>query len=61
MPLVVAIVIGAAIFFGIKGYVKFRQKSIEAEIGEGICAQCGENIVNKKCPVCDASSDQEKS
>ena len=26
---------------------------IERDIGEGICANCGSKIENKKCPICD--------
>lgn len=57
MPLIIAIAIGAIIFFGIKGYVKVKKKSMELEIGEGFCVQCGEKIINKKCPNCDISGE----
>ena len=43
-----------AMYFGIKIYVGRRRKSIELDIGEGICADCGSRIINKKCPVCES-------
>jgi disulfide bond formation protein DsbB len=46
------IVIG--IYFGIKFYVGNKRKSIEKELGEGICAECGSKIFNQKCPNCDS-------
>ena len=50
-----AIAVGILIFFGIKSFVQMRKKSMESEIGEGFCAQCGDKIVNKKCPNCDSA------
>jgi rubrerythrin len=40
-------------YFGIKLYVKKRTQSIENEIGEGICMECGSKVLDKKCPKCD--------
>lgn len=48
-----AILIVILMYFGIKIYVGRRKKSIEMDIGEGICAECGSKIINKKCPNCD--------
>jgi len=50
-----AIAIGIAIFFGIKAFTRSREKFLEKKIGEGFCAQCGEKVINKKCPNCDKS------
>ena len=36
-------------------YVGKRKKSIIADVGEGICMECGSKIQNKKCPNCDNS------
>ena len=56
IPLYVALVIGAGIFFGIKYFVSSRQKLIEKSVGEGICVECGEKIQDNKCPNCDSES-----
>ena len=48
-----AALIAIAIYFGIKFYMGIRRKSIEKEMGEGICADCGSKISNQKCPNCD--------
>ena len=50
-----AIIISIAIFFGIKLFVRNRQKYLKSKIGEGFCANCGEKIINKKYPNCDKS------
>jgi len=47
--------IAIGIFFGIKAFTRSRQKFLEKNIGEGFCAQCGEKVINKKCPNCDKS------
>ena len=52
-PLYAAFIV-IAIYFGIKFYVGNRRKSIEKELGEGICADCGFKISNQKCPNCDS-------
>ena len=47
-----AVIIAILIYFGIKVFVGRRKKAIEADVGEGICADCGSKIVNKQCPNC---------
>jgi len=49
-----AALIVIALYFGIKFYVENRRKSIEKEIGEGICVDCGSKISDQKCPNCDS-------
>ena len=53
MAPIYAALIAIAIYFGIKFYVGNRKKSIQKEMGEGICADCGSKISNQKCPNCD--------
>ena len=48
-----AVVIAIAIYFGMRVFVGRRKKQMQKAIGEGVCAVCGEQIVNKKCPKCD--------
>jgi hypothetical protein len=48
-----ALVIGILIYFGIRLFVGRRKKQIQKEVGEGICATCGEKIITSKCPKCD--------
>ena len=55
MPLIYSIGIGVGIFFGIKGFATMRKKSLDQKVGEGYCAECGEQIVGKKCPNCDST------
>ena len=55
MPLIYSIGIGVGLFFGIKGFATMRKKSISQKVGEGFCAECGQQIVGKKCPDCDSS------
>jgi len=50
---VYAIVISVAIYFGMRVFVGRRKKQIQKAIGDGMCAVCGQRIVNKKCPQCD--------
>jgi hypothetical protein len=57
MAPVYAVIISIGIFFGIKTFTYNRQKFLEKNIGEGFCAQCGEQIINKKCPNCDKSEE----
>lgn len=45
--------ISIAIYFGIKIFVGRRKKFLDKKIGEGFCAECGEKIIDKKCPNCD--------
>lgn len=53
MAPIYAVLIVIVMYFGIKFYVAVRRKSIQKEIGEGICADCGSKISNQKCPNCD--------
>jgi len=48
-----AIGISIAIYFGIKIFVGRRKKLLDQKIGEGFCVECGEKIIDKKCPNCD--------
>ena len=57
MAPVYAALITIAIYFGIKFYVNKRRKSIEKNIGEGLCVDCGSKIFDKKCPNCDSIGD----
>ncbi len=57
MAPVYAVIISIGIFFGIKTFTYNRQKFLEKNIGEGFCALCGEQIINKKCPKCDKSEE----
>jgi len=50
-PIYAALIV-VAMYFGIKFYVVIRKKSIEKDVGDGICAECG-SIFDKKCPNCD--------
>ena len=47
------VVIAVGIYFGMRVFVGRRKKQLQKAIGEGVCAVCGEKIVNKKCPNCD--------
>ncbi len=51
--LALAAVIVLIMYFAIKVYVEKRKQSIEKDVGEGICMECGSKIINKKCPNCD--------
>jgi hypothetical protein len=55
--LALAMVIVIIMFFGIKLYVKKRKQSIENDVGEGICMECGSKVLDKKCPQCDYSKE----
>lgn len=48
-----AVVIVSLMYFGIKFYVGKRKQSIERDVGEGLCMECGTPVENKKCPNCD--------
>ena len=50
---VYAIVISVAIYFGMRVFVGRRKIQIQKAMGEGMCAICGQRIVNNKCPQCD--------
>ena len=56
MQPIYAIIIAIAIYFGIKIFVGRRKKLMAKEMGEGYCVECGEKIIEKKCPNCDNSS-----
>jgi len=51
-----AIVIAIAIYFGVRVFVGRRKKQIQKAMGEGMCAVCGQRIVNNKCPQCDTKN-----
>ena len=53
MAPVYAVIIVTIMYFGIKIYVGKRKQSIEKEVGEGICMECGSQISDMKCPNCD--------
>ena len=53
-----AIIITLVIYFGIKFLVAKRKKMIQADVGDGICADCGEKLDGKFCKNC--SPDSEK-
>jgi hypothetical protein len=53
---VYAVVITTAIYFGMRVFVGRRRKQIQKAMGEGICAVCGQRIVNNKCPQCDTKN-----
>jgi len=55
MGLVYAVIIVVIMYFGIKVYVGKRKQSIERDVGEGLCMECGSKVFNKKCPNCDHS------
>lgn len=55
--LAVAILIVIGMYFGIKLYVKKKTQSIERDVGEGICMECGAKIIDKRCPQCDHTQD----
>ena len=44
-------------YFAIKVYIRKRTQSIERDVGEGICLECGSKILDKKCPNCDYSQE----
>ncbi|MEO9307148.1 MAG: hypothetical protein ABI342_02410 [Nitrososphaera sp.] len=48
-----ALVIAILVYFGIKVFVGRKKRQIQKEIGQGICAVCGEKISDGKCPKCD--------
>ena len=54
MPPIYAVIIAVAIYFGIKVFVGRRKKMLNEKIGEGFCVECGEKVIGKKCPNCDA-------
>ena len=59
MNLIYAVIIAILLYFAMKVFVGRRKKQIQREVGEGICAICGTQIIENKCPKCD-SEKQEK-
>ena len=55
--LALAMIIVIFMFFGIKLYVKKRTQSIENDIGDGICMDCGSSIRDYKCQKCDSTQE----
>jgi len=53
---VYAVVISIAVYFGVRVFVGRRKKQIQKAMGEGICAVCGQRIVNNKCLRCDTKN-----
>lgn len=47
-----AAIIGIVLYFGVKVYIGRKKKTIQEDIGEGICMECGFKIINKNCPNC---------
>lgn len=47
-----AIGIGAALFFGMKMIAVRRQEAVDRQVGEGLCAECGQRVVGGACPEC---------
>ena len=46
------IAIGAALFFGMKMIAVKRQEAVERQVGEGLCIECGQRVVDGACPDC---------
>ena len=57
MEPIYAILIVTAMYFGIKIYVGRKKKAIEMDVGEGLCAECGSKITEKRCPNCDSNEE----
>lgn len=57
MAPIYAVLIVIMMYFGIKIYVGRKKKSIEMDVGEGICVDCGSKIIHKKCPNCDTDDE----
>lgn len=55
MAPIYAVIIAVLVYFGLKVFVGRRKRDILGKFGEGLCANCGEKIINKKCPTCDKS------
>lgn len=50
---VFAMIIVILMYFGIKIYVEKRKQSIQNDVGDGICMECGSAVSDQKCPNCD--------
>ena len=48
-----AIIISITIYIGIRVIVGRRKKTIARSVGEGICINCCEKVINNKCSNCD--------
>jgi len=48
-----ATIIAILVYFTIRIFVGRKKRRMETEIGKGICAVCGEKIIEGKCPNCD--------
>ncbi len=57
MGIAYAVIIVVIMYFGIKVYVGKKKQSIERDVGEGLCMECGSKVLNKKCPNCDNSKE----
>jgi|OM-RGC.v1.031986650 Flp pilus assembly protein TadB len=53
LALIYSVIIAVAIYVGIKVYVGRKNLKLRQEIPEGICAHCGNKIIQGKCPNCD--------
>lgn len=56
LNIVESIGISIAIYFGIKVFVGRKKKLLAKEMGEGYCVECGEKIIEKRCPNCNEPS-----
>ena len=56
MAPIYAVIIAILVYFVVKVFVGRRKKIMLEKFGEGLCTNCGEKIINKKCPICDKSS-----
>jgi len=54
MAPIYATLIVIVMYFAIKIYTGRKKKAIEIDVGEGICADCGSKIVNRRCPNCNS-------
>ena len=58
LDLMYALGIGAGIFFGLKAITISKQAAIKKQVGEGLCAECGEKVIQGKCPNCDSPKEE---
>ena len=57
MAPVYAVIVVVGLYFGIKLYVGKKRQSIQNDVGEGICMECGSKIVENRCSNCDLNSE----
>jgi len=57
MAPVYAAIIVILLYFGIKLYVGKKRQSIQNDVGEGICMECGSKIFNNTCSNCNLSKE----